>query len=264
MLARFALARLAKAASAGLLGGIAGCDKASERKSTAPHPKSANELFFDTLPRRRALFLTGTIDDTSARSLVGQLLALDLERPGEPITLFIMSAGGKVHSGLGIVDTMRLLSSPVCTVCCGHCESMAAVVLACGAPGRRFALAHSRVMIHQPVTRLTDTKRHADQIILHGQELHKTRETLTQLLAAQTGQPFERISALMDRDCYLSAREALDLGLVDAILESADQLPLSPGGKAAAKQPASSVPAAKEERTRADEDNGDADDRGAA
>lgn len=199
----------------------ADCEKShKEAKNSRSAPKSANELFFDALPRQRALFLIGGIDDLSAKTLIGQLLALEYDRPGVPITLFIMSTGGKVHPGLGIVDVMHLLSSPVHTVCCGHCESMAAVVLASGEPGSRCIMPHSRVMVHQPQSRLGDTKRHADQILSHGQELQRTRETLTEILRKATGQSLERMEALMERDSYLSAQEAVELGVVDRIVDT--------------------------------------------
>ncbi|KAJ1628569.1 Clp protease proteolytic subunit /Translocation-enhancing protein tepa, partial [Pavlovales sp. CCMP2436] len=129
----------------------------------------------------------GSIDDASAKLVIGQLLALEFQQPGEPITMLISSAGGKVYAGLGIVDMMNFISSPVRTVCVGHCESMGAIILAAGEPGQRFALPHARIMLHQPFARLGDVRRTAEDVRLHAEELGKTRATLLELCCRATG-----------------------------------------------------------------------------
>lgn len=227
--------RLLAQGSSLLFGGSIGLAALEPRKSSPP--KSANELFFDTLPRQRVIFLNGPIDDTSAKLIIGQLLALEYEQPGEPITMYITSRGGKVYSGLGIIDVMQLISSPVRTVCVGHCESMGALLLAAGEPGQRFALPHARIMLHQPFARLGDVKRTADDVRLHADELWKTRATLLELITRATGKSSDEIGYVFDKDSYFTATEACLLGVIDAVamhIEDITGPPMGTAGRAAA------------------------------
>lgn len=214
-------ARFAGAFSVGLVGGsaiLAHTEKSTEKKSSPP--KSAAELFYDTLPRQRAIYLSGAIDDISAKMVIGQLLALEFDQPGEPITLFITSRGGSVYAGLGVIDVMNICSSPVRTVCVGHCESMGALILAAGEPGSRYALPHARIMLHQPFARLGDVKRTADDVQLHAIELSKTRATLLDMVCRATGKTAEVINSVFCKDSYFTAEEARELGVIDAIAGS--------------------------------------------
>ncbi|KAG8470715.1 hypothetical protein KFE25_009136 [Diacronema lutheri] len=198
--------------------GTYACASRMEQKRPS-QPKSANELFYETLPRQRAIYLSGPIDDVSAKLVIGQLLALEFDQPGEPITLFVTSRGGKVYSGLGIIDMMNLISSPVRTVCVGHCESMGAMILAAGEPGQRFALPHARIMLHQPFARLGDVKRTAEDVRLHADELCKTRATLLELITRATGRSTKEVEFVFDKDSYFTATEARDIGVIDRIAE---------------------------------------------
>lgn len=232
--ARSALAAASAAAAGGAL--LCGSSSLAHLEKKASQPKSANELFFETLPRQRAVFLSGPIDDTSAKLVIGQLLALEFDQPGEPITMFITSRGGKVYSGLGIIDVMQLISAPVRTVCVGHCESMGAMILAAGEPGQRFSLPHARIMLHQPFARLGDVRRTADDVRLHADELSKTRATLLELITRATGKAADEIGYVFDKDSYFTAIEARQLGVIDAIAERIGDIDpcLAPGSRSAA------------------------------
>jgi ATP-dependent Clp protease protease subunit len=216
------LSRAVRTLGASLAGGSAyALAEADKHKRFA---KSSNELFYDVLPRQRAIYLSGPIDDVSAKLIIGQLLALEFQDPGKPITLFISSLGGKVYSGLGIIDVMDFISSPVRTVCIGHCESMGAIILASGEPGERYALPHARIMLHQPFARLGDVKRTADDVQLHALELTKTRSTLLEMVTRATGKTSEEVGFVFDRDSYFTAAEAVELGVIDRVANRLDQI----------------------------------------
>jgi len=155
------------------------------------------------------------IDDTIANLIIAQLLFLQSEDSKKDITMYIQSPGGHVTAGLAIYDTMQLIKPDVSTVCMGICASMGAVLLAGGAKGKRFALPHSEVMIHQP---LGGTQGQASDIILHANHIVKTRNTLNQILAKHTGQNIKTIEKDTDRDNFMSAEEALKYGLIDKII----------------------------------------------
>ena len=139
------------------------------------------------------VFVSGVIDDDSAKVVCAQLLYLDRESPGEAIHLNINSSGGKVYAGLAIYGVMRSLHSPVHTTCLGHCESMAAVLLAAGEPGERCALPHARVMIHQPVRGASAKKSNAKELATHAAETERSRKKLAELIAADTKRPVEEV-----------------------------------------------------------------------
>ena len=167
--------------------------------------------------KARKVFLWNEVDDESARAVVTRLLTLDLEEPGNEITLYINSPGGTIHDGLAIYDAIQAIGSPVCTICVGMAASMGAVLLACGARGRRFVWPHARVMIHQPLIMGTITGTATD-LDIRARETLRYREELNRILAEKTGKSPEQIAEDTDRDYFMSAEEARDYGLVDAVI----------------------------------------------
>jgi len=167
--------------------------------------------------KARKVFLWTDVNDESARGLVTRLLTLDVEDPGKEITLYINSPGGTIHEGMAIYDAMRAIRSPVSTVCVGMAASMGAVLLACGARGRRFAWPHARVMIHQPLIMGTITGTATD-LDIRARETLRYREELNRILAEKTGKSPEQIAEDTDRDYFMSAEEAMEYGLIDRII----------------------------------------------
>jgi ATP-dependent Clp protease protease subunit len=168
------------------------------------------------LLRERIIFLGDAIEDHLANLIIAQLLFLESEDPEKDISLYINSPGGVVNSGLAIYDTMQYLRAPVSTICIGMAASMAAVLLAAGAPGKRYALPNARVMIHQP---LAGTEGTTTEILIHAKEFLRTKKTLNELLAKHAGQTLDAIEKNTDRDNFMSANEARDFGLIDKVLE---------------------------------------------
>lgn len=169
---------------------------------------------YSRLLKERIIFLGTAIDDTVANLVVAQLLFLDSEDPDKEIRLYINSPGGQVSSGLAIYDTMQLTKAPVATVCVGMAASMAAVILAGGRKGRRYALPNSRIMIHQPIG---GVQGQAVDIEIEAKEILRLRENINELLAKHTGQPIERIARDTDRNFWMSPTEAKEYGLVDEV-----------------------------------------------
>ena len=169
---------------------------------------------YSRLLRERILFIGSPIDDNVASLVIAQLLFLESEDPEKDINIYINSPGGLVHSGLAIYDTMQYIRPSVSTLCVGLAASMAAVLLTAGANGKRFALPHSRVMIHQPMGGIQGQ---AADIEIHAKEILKTRERLNEILAAHTGQPLENIKRDTDRDFFMSAPEAKEYGVIDEV-----------------------------------------------
>ena len=167
--------------------------------------------------KARKVFLWNEVDDESARAVVTRLLTLDLEEPGNEITLYINSPGGTIHDGLAIYDAIQAIGSPVCTICVGMAASMGAVLLACGARGRRFVWPHARVMIHQPLIMGTITGTATD-LDIRARETLRYREELNRILAEKTGKSPEQIAEDTDRDYFMSAEEAMEYGLIDRII----------------------------------------------
>lgn len=173
---------------------------------------------YSRLLKERIVFIGTAIDDNVANLVVAQLLFLEYEDPDKDISLYINSPGGVVPAGLAIYDAMQYVKPDVRTICVGWAASMGAVLLAGGAPGKRFTLPSSRIMIHQPIVH--GVQGQAVEIDIEAREILKTREMLNQILAKHTGQPIEKIAKDTDRNFYMSAEEAKNYGLVDSILAS--------------------------------------------
>ena len=170
---------------------------------------------YSRLLKERVVFLVGPVEDHVANVIIAQLLFLESENPDKDIHLYINSPGGLVSAGLAIYDTMQFIKPEVSTTCVGQAASMGALLLAGGAAGKRYALPHSRIMIHQP---LGGFQGQATDIDIHAREILKTRERLNQILARHTGQPLERIQQDTDRDYFIGGTEAVEYGLIDAVL----------------------------------------------
>jgi len=172
---------------------------------------------YSRMLNERVIFLGSAIDDHVANLVIAQLLHLESADTEKEINLYINSPGGSVTDGLAIYDTMQFIKPPVSTICIGQCASMAAVLLAAGAPGKRFALPHSRVLIHQP---WGGTQGQATDIEIQAKEMLRMRAQLDEILAKHTGQPCEKIHLDTERDNIMMAEEAKAYGLVDDVLES--------------------------------------------
>lgn len=172
---------------------------------------------YSRLLKERVIFLVGQVEDHMANLVVAQLLFLESENPDKDIHLYINSPGGSVTAGMSIYDTMQFIKPDVATLCVGQAASMGAVLLAGGAKGKRYALPHSRTMIHQP---LGGFQGQATDIEIHAKEILEIRERLNKVLAKHTGQPLERIQADTDRDFFLSAPESVEYGLIDKVMEA--------------------------------------------
>jgi len=170
---------------------------------------------FSRLLKDRIVFIGSAIDDNVADVVIAQLLFLESENPDKPIYIYINSPGGHVTSGLAIYDTMQYVKPDVCTICIGQAASMAAVLLASGKKGNRYALPHARVMLHQV---LAGVQGQASDIEIHAKEILRVREDLNKILETHTGQTLEKIEKDTDRDFFLTAENALEYGVVDAII----------------------------------------------
>ncbi len=170
---------------------------------------------YSRLLKDRIVMLGTPIDDHIANLIVAQLLFLEAEDPEKDIYLYINSPGGVVTAGLAIYDTMQYIKPDVVTICMGQAASMGAVLLAAGAPGKRFALPHARIMIHQP---LGGFQGQATDIEIHAKEILRLKQMLNEILAKHTGQPLEKIEKDTDRDFFMSAEEAKEYGLIDKVL----------------------------------------------
>jgi ATP-dependent Clp protease, protease subunit len=181
---------------------------------------SRGERSFDIFSRllnERVIFLGTPVNDDVANLIVAQLIHLESDDPDKDISLYINSPGGSVYSGLAIYDTMQFIKSEVSTICVGQCASMAAVLLAAGAPGKRYMLPHSRVLIHQP---WGGTQGQVTDIEIQAKEMLRMRDELDGILASHTGQTKETIHADTERDNIMCADDAKAYGLVDAVVES--------------------------------------------
>lgn len=170
---------------------------------------------FSRLLMDRIIFLGVPIDDDVANIIQAQLLFLSSTDPSADISMYLNTPGGQVTSGLGIYDTMQLVSPDVATICTGMAASMGSVLLCAGEKGKRSALPHSRVLIHQP---LGGARGQASDILIAAKEIEKTRTELVSIIAEHCGQPYEKVFADADRDFWLTAPEALEYGLIDEIL----------------------------------------------
>ncbi len=170
---------------------------------------------YSRLLKERVVFLVGPVEDHVANVIIAQLLFLESDNPDKDIHLYINSPGGLVSAGLAIYDTMQFIKPDVSTMCVGQAASMGALLLAGGAKGKRYALPHSRIMIHQP---LGGFQGQATDVDIHAREILKTRERLNEILSRHTGQPLERIRQDTDRDFFMGGTEAVEYGLIDGVL----------------------------------------------
>jgi len=173
---------------------------------------------YDRLYRERIIFLGRGINDGLANQIIAVMLYLDSEDSTKPIYLYINSPGGSVTAGMAIYDTMQHVKSEVVTICVGIAASMGAFLLAAGAPGKRLALPHSRIMIHQPMGGVQGSQQASD-IEIEAREILRIRQQLNEILAAHTHQTVERIAKDTDRDYFMSAEEAKEYGIVDRVIE---------------------------------------------
>jgi ATP-dependent Clp protease protease subunit len=182
------------------------------------------ERFYDIYSRllkERIIFIGQPIDDDLANLVIAQMLYLQTEEYEAPISLYINSPGGSPYAGLAIYDTMQYVHPEVHTYCLGMAASMGAVLLAAGTKGKRFALPFSRLLIHQPWTRGIPGQ--ATDVEIHARELLRTRDILNQILAKHTGQPIEKVQQDTERDYFMSAEEAQQYGLIDAVVTRSEE-----------------------------------------
>jgi ATP-dependent Clp protease protease subunit len=188
---------------------------------------SRGERAFDIYSRllkENIIFLGTPIDDNVANLIIAQMLFLAAEDPERDISLYINSPGGSITAGLAILDTMRLVEPDIVTYCVGQAASMGAVLLAAGTKGKRFALPHSRILIHQPS--MSGLAGQATDIDIYAKEILRMREVLNGILADATNQPVDRIARDVERDYILEAPQALEYGLIDKIISSREKTPL--------------------------------------
>lgn len=170
---------------------------------------------FSRLMMDRIIFLGTQVDDYTANVIQAQLLFLDSSDPGKDISIYLNTPGGSVYAGLGIYDTMQFIGSDVATICTGMAASMGAVLLVAGTKGKRSALKHSRVMIHQP---MGGAQGQASDIEITAREIQKLKKELYQIIADHSGNPFDRIEKDSDRDYWMTAQEAVEYGMIDKVL----------------------------------------------
>ncbi|MEW5948954.1 MAG: ATP-dependent Clp endopeptidase proteolytic subunit ClpP [Thermodesulfobacteriota bacterium] len=170
---------------------------------------------YSRLLKERIIFLGSSIDDDLANLVIAQMLFLEAEDPDKDITLYINSPGGIVTAGLAIYDTMQYIKPNIVTLCMGQASSMAALLLAAGAKGKRYALPHSRILIHQP---LGGAQGQATDVDIQAREILRLREELNRILSDHTGQSIERISRDTDRDFFMGGGQAMEYGLIDEVI----------------------------------------------
>jgi ATP-dependent Clp protease protease subunit len=170
---------------------------------------------FSRLLKERIIFLPSYIEDEMANLVIAQLLFLEAEDPDKDVYLYVNSPGGSVTAGLAIYDTMQYIKPAVATICMGQAASMGALLLCAGAKGKRFALPHSRIMIHQP---LAGVQGQATDIDIQAREILRIRDELNRILVHHTGQPLERITQDTDRDFFMTAEQAKEYGIVDDVI----------------------------------------------
>ena len=171
---------------------------------------------YSRLLKDRIVFLGSGVDDEVANSIVAQMLFLQSDDPKADINLYVNSPGGSVSAGMAIYDTMQFVTCDVATYCVGQAASMGAVLLTAGAAGKRFALPNARIMIHQPLAGMQGT---AAEIEIHAREFLRVKERLNQILLKHTGHPLEKIEEDTNRDCFMTAEEAMEYHLVDKVIE---------------------------------------------
>jgi ATP-dependent Clp protease protease subunit len=177
---------------------------------------------YSRLLKERVIFIVGPVEDYMANLVVAQLLFLESENPEKDVALYINSPGGSVSAGLAIYDTMQFIRPDVSSICIGQAASMGAVLLAGGTKGKRYALPHSRIMIHQPSAGFQGQ---ASDIDIHAREVLETRERINRILAKHTGQTIEKIKVDSDRDNFMGGESAVQYGLIDHVLMTRGDLP---------------------------------------
>jgi ATP-dependent Clp protease, protease subunit len=177
---------------------------------------------YSRLLKDNVIFLGQPIDDTVSNLIIAQLLFLEAENPEKDISLYINSPGGSITAGLAIYDTMQYVKPNIQTLCVGQAASMAAVLLAAGTKGKRFALPNSRVVIHQPLIMGGGLSGQATEIDIHAKDIMRMRHRMSEILSKHTGQSVEKIDRDTDRDYILQAHEAVEYGLVDQVMEKRD------------------------------------------
>ncbi|HXL97020.1 MAG TPA: ATP-dependent Clp endopeptidase proteolytic subunit ClpP [Steroidobacteraceae bacterium] len=180
---------------------------------------------YSRLLKERVVFVVGPVDDYMANVVVAQLLFLESENPDKDVALYINSPGGVVSAGLAIYDTMQFIKSDVSTICIGQAASMGAILLTGGTKGKRYALPHSRIMIHQP---LGGFQGQAADMEIHAKEMLETRDRLNRILALHTGQNVDKIKTDTDRDNFMDGADAIAYGLIDGMLEKRVVVPPAP------------------------------------
>jgi ATP-dependent Clp protease protease subunit len=178
---------------------------------------------YSRLLKERLIFIVGPVEDQMANLIVAQLLYLESENPDKDIQLYINSPGGSVTSGLSIYDTMQFVNCDISTICIGQAASMGALLLAGGASGKRYALPHSRVMVHQPSAGFQGQ---ATDIEIHAKEVLELKRRLNEIMARHTGQTMKQIEKDLERDNFMSGEEAVKYGLIDTLLESRTEMPV--------------------------------------
>jgi ATP-dependent Clp protease, protease subunit len=179
---------------------------------------------FSRLLKDRIVFLGTEVNDDVANIIVAQLLFLESEDPDKDVQLYVNSPGGVVTAGLAIFDTMQYVRTPVSTICIGQAASMAAILLAAGQKGKRFALPNARIMIHQPLAGMQGT---AEEIAIHAKEFKRIKQKMNEILIKHTGHPLDKIEKDTDRDRFMSAEEAAEYRLVDKVIEHMTIVPQS-------------------------------------
>ena len=185
-----------------------------------PYQRYRQMSLDDMLLENRIVFLVGDIHYARAAEVIMKLLYLDNAKRGREISLYINSPGGTVDDTMAVYDTMRFLGSPVATYCIGRAQSGAAVILAAGSKGHRFALPHAKIMLHQPWGGVTGQ---ASDIQIQAEEILRAKKTINEILAKHTGQPIEKITEETERDRYMGAEEAKEYGLIDDVLHEEDK-----------------------------------------
>lgn len=183
---------------------------------------------YSRLLKERVVFIVGPVEDYTANLVVAQLLYLESENPDKDIHLYINSPGGSVTSGLSIYDTMQFVGCEVSTICVGQAASMGALLLAGGTRGKRFALPHSRIMVHQPSAGFSGQ---ATDIDIHAREVLELKRRLNEIMARHTGQTIDQIEKDLERDNFMSGEQAVKYGLIDTVLEQRGEMAGSKKGK---------------------------------
>jgi ATP-dependent Clp protease protease subunit len=177
---------------------------------------------YSRLLKERLIFVVGPVEDQMANLIVAQLLYLESENPDKDIQLYINSPGGTVSSGLSVYDTMQFVNCDVSTICIGQAASMGALLLGGGAHGKRYALPHSRIMMHQPSAGFSGQ---ATDIEIHAKEVLELKRRLNEIMARHTGQTVQQVEQDLERDNFMSSTEAVKYGLIDTVLEQRTELP---------------------------------------